>query len=70
MCGRLSQYHGIHDFVDALSMPYPLRNSIGDQPLERYSFAPNDARFSAAAGRGLPARGSRAREIEAAQGQG
>lgn len=40
MCGRLSQYHGIHDFVDALSMPYPLVNSIGDQPLERYNVAP------------------------------
>jgi putative SOS response-associated peptidase YedK len=40
MCGRLSQYHGIHDFVDALSMPYPLLNSVGDQPLERYNVAP------------------------------
>ncbi len=40
MCGRLSQYHGIHDFVDALSMPYPLVNSIGNQPLERYNVAP------------------------------
>lgn len=40
MCGRLSQYHGIHDFVDALSMPYPLVNSIGDQSLERYNVAP------------------------------
>lgn len=40
MCGRLSQYHGIRDFVDALSMPYPLVNSIGDQPLERYNVAP------------------------------
>ena len=40
MCGRLSQYHGIHDFVDALSMPYPLLNNVGDQPLERYNVAP------------------------------
>lgn len=40
MCGRLSQYYGIHDFVDALSMPYPLLNSVGDQPLERYNVAP------------------------------
>lgn len=40
MCGRLSQYHGIHDFVDALSMPYPLLNRVGDQPLERYNVAP------------------------------
>ena len=40
MCGRLSQYNGIHDFVDALSMPYPLLSSVGDQPLERYNIAP------------------------------
>lgn len=40
MCGRLSQYHGIRDFVDALSMPYPLANNAGDQPLERYNVAP------------------------------
>lgn len=29
-----------HDFVDALSMPYPLLNNVGDQPLERYNVAP------------------------------
>jgi len=40
MRGRTSQYHGIHDFVDALSMPYPLANSVGDQPLERYNVVP------------------------------
>ncbi|MNM94033.1 putative SOS response-associated peptidase YedK [compost metagenome] len=40
MCGRLSQYHRIHDFVDALSIPCPLANSVGDQPLERYNVAP------------------------------
>lgn len=40
MCGRLSQYHGIHDFVDALSMSHPLANSVGEQPLERYNIAP------------------------------
>lgn len=40
MCGRLSQYRGIHDFVAALSMPGALVNSIGDQPLERYNVAP------------------------------
>ncbi|AIL62558.1 hypothetical protein PSAKL28_34020 [Pseudomonas alkylphenolica] len=40
MCGRLSQHHGIHDFVDALSMRYPLANSVGDQPLDRYNVAP------------------------------
>ena len=40
MCGRLSQYRGIHDFVAALRMPGALVNSVGDQPLERYNVAP------------------------------
>jgi putative SOS response-associated peptidase YedK len=40
MCGRLSQYRGIHDFVAALSMPNALVNSVGDQPLEQYNVAP------------------------------
>ncbi|QBF27128.1 DUF159 family protein [Pseudomonas tructae] len=40
MCGRLSQYHGIHDFVDALSMPGALVNNVGDQPLAHYNVAP------------------------------
>lgn len=40
MCGRLSQYSGIHDFVAALSMPNALVSSIGDQPLKRYNAAP------------------------------
>lgn len=40
MCGRLSQYRGIHDFVAALSMPNALVNSVGDQSLERYNVAP------------------------------
>lgn len=40
MCGRLSQYHGIHDFVEALSMPNPMVNNVGDQPLGRYNVAP------------------------------
>lgn len=40
MCGRLSQYDGIHDFVAALSMPNALVNHIGDLPLERYNAAP------------------------------
>ncbi|MGS0738820.1 SOS response-associated peptidase family protein [Pseudomonas sp. GG8] len=40
MCGRLSQYHGIHDFVEALSMPNPVVNNVGDQPLGRYNVAP------------------------------
>jgi putative SOS response-associated peptidase YedK len=41
MCGRLSQYHGIHDFVAALSMPNALANTAGDQPLDRYNVAPS-----------------------------
>ncbi|BBR52942.1 hypothetical protein WP4W18C03_12690 [Pseudomonas putida] len=41
MCGRLSQYRGIHDFVDTLSMPGVWRNNIGDQALERYNVAPS-----------------------------
>ncbi|ROM20937.1 SOS response-associated peptidase family protein [Pseudomonas protegens] len=40
MCGRLSQYRGIHDFVAALSMPGALVNAVGDQPLGRYNAAP------------------------------
>lgn len=40
MCGRLSQYDGIHDFVAALSMPNPLVNSTGDPPFGRYNAAP------------------------------
>jgi len=40
MCGRLSQYSGIHDFVVALSMPRALVNTVGDQPLDRYNAAP------------------------------
>eukprot|EP01132_Coremiostelium_polycephalum_P011695 gene11695-14315_t len=41
MCGRLSQYSGIHDFVAALSMPNALANSVGELPLERYNVAPS-----------------------------
>ncbi|MEE1922698.1 SOS response-associated peptidase family protein [Pseudomonas sp. 148P] len=41
MCGRLTQYRGIHDFVDALSMPGALRNNVHEQPLERYNVAPS-----------------------------
>jgi putative SOS response-associated peptidase YedK len=41
MCGRLSQYRGIHDFVAALSIPNALINYAGDQPLERYNVAPS-----------------------------
>lgn len=40
MCGRLSQYDGIHDFVAALSMSNALINNTGDQPFKRYNTAP------------------------------
>ena len=40
MCGRLTQYRGIHDFVAALSMPNALVNNVGDHLLERYNAAP------------------------------
>ncbi|HHX6978754.1 TPA: SOS response-associated peptidase [Pseudomonas aeruginosa] len=40
MCGRLSQYTGLHEFVDALSMPNALVNLVGEQP-ERYNVAPS-----------------------------
>ena len=41
MCGRLSQYRGIHDFVAALNIPNALINYAGDQPLELYNVAPS-----------------------------
>jgi putative SOS response-associated peptidase YedK len=41
MCGRLSQYSGIHDFIAALSMPNALANSMCELPLERYNVAPS-----------------------------
>ena len=41
MCGRLAQYRGIHDFVEALSMPGALQNNVGGQPLGRYNVAPS-----------------------------
>ncbi|MGE8483665.1 MAG: SOS response-associated peptidase family protein [Pseudomonas sp.] len=41
MCGRLSQYRGIHDFVAALSIPNALINYAGNQPLELYNAAPS-----------------------------
>lgn len=40
MCGRLSQYRGIHDFVAVLSMPGAMVNNVGDQPLGCYNAAP------------------------------
>ncbi|WLI14359.1 MULTISPECIES: SOS response-associated peptidase family protein [Pseudomonas] len=41
MCGRLSQYRGIHDFVAALSMPSALIDYASNQPFERYNAAPS-----------------------------
>ena len=43
MCGRLSQYRGIHDFVAVLSIPDALINHVGDAPLARYNAAPTTA---------------------------
>ncbi|MBC2690191.1 MULTISPECIES: SOS response-associated peptidase family protein [Pseudomonas] len=40
MCGRLSQYRGIHDFVAALGMPNALVNTLGDDALAQYNVAP------------------------------
>jgi putative SOS response-associated peptidase YedK len=40
MCGRLTQYRGIHDFVAVLSIPDALINHVGDAPLNRYNAAP------------------------------
>ncbi|MGS7254153.1 SOS response-associated peptidase [Pseudomonas anuradhapurensis] len=40
MCGRLSQYRGIHDFVTTLSLPEAWQNNVGEQPLGRYNIAP------------------------------
>ncbi|MER0768892.1 SOS response-associated peptidase family protein [Pseudomonas aeruginosa] len=42
MCGRLSQYTGLHEFVDTLSMPAMLVNLVGEQP-QRYNVAPSTA---------------------------
>lgn len=41
MCGRLTQYRGVHDFVEVLSMPGAWRNNAGEQSLERYNVAPS-----------------------------
>ncbi|MEA5673247.1 SOS response-associated peptidase family protein [Pseudomonas sp. MH2] len=40
MCGRLTQYRGIHDFVEVLSMPDVWRNNVGEHALQRYNVAP------------------------------
>lgn len=41
MCGRLTQYRGIHDFVETLSMPDAWRNHVGDGQLDRFNVAPS-----------------------------
>ncbi|MDZ3992228.1 SOS response-associated peptidase [Pseudomonas sp. Teo4] len=41
MCGRLSQYRGIHDFVDTLAMPGAWRNNIDGPGEPRYNVAPS-----------------------------
>lgn len=43
MCGRLSQYRGVDDFVATLSLPEAWRNNVGDQPLGQYNIAPTTA---------------------------
>lgn len=41
MCGRISQYRGLHEFADTLSMDGAWRNNVGSQPLTRYNIAPS-----------------------------
>lgn len=41
MCGRLSQYRGIHDFVDTLAMPGAWRNNVDEPGEPRYNVAPS-----------------------------
>ncbi|WP_237884511.1 SOS response-associated peptidase family protein [Pseudomonas sp. PGPR40] len=41
MCGRLSQYRSIHDFVAALSIQNALINYAGDQPFGLYDATPS-----------------------------
>lgn len=40
MCGRLSQYSGLHEFVSVLNLPNILTNLVGEQP-QRYNVAPS-----------------------------
>ncbi|MBH4232742.1 SOS response-associated peptidase family protein [Pseudomonas aeruginosa] len=40
MCGRLSQYSGLHEFVSVLNLPNMLTNLVGEQP-QRYNVAPS-----------------------------
>lgn len=41
MCGRLSQYRGIHDFVDTLAMQGAWRNNVDEPGEPRYNVAPS-----------------------------
>lgn len=41
MCGRLSQYRGIHEFVDTLGMPGAWRNVIDGPVTPGYNVAPS-----------------------------
>lgn len=40
MCGRLSQYRGLHEFADALNSEGVWHNNVGTHDLERYNVAP------------------------------
>ena len=40
MCGRISQYSDIQEYVATLGMTGTLVNSVGEAPLERYNVAP------------------------------
>ena len=41
MCGRISQFSDIREYVSTLGMEGALLNSVGDVPLERYYVAPS-----------------------------
>lgn len=41
MCGRLSQYRGLHEFADTLNMEGAWRTTVGNLPLQRYNVAPS-----------------------------
>ena len=40
MCGRVTQYSGVREYIEILSMPEAWRNNVGDQTLGRYNVAP------------------------------
>lgn len=40
MCGRISQYSDVQEYVATLGMTGTLVNSVGEAPLERYNVAP------------------------------